>query len=107
MWSDGSMYTGEFVQGKLCGNGRLIHSNSAFTDEDSQIVHADGDVYEGEWKNDVAHGKGTYYHNDGAKYVGSWKNDKQHGKGEEEWPDGSKYKGKFTKVANSRTNISQ
>lgn len=39
-----------------CGKGRLIHS--------------DGDVYEGDWKNDKAHGYGKYIHMDGAQYIG-------------------------------------
>lgn len=44
-----------------CGKGRL--------------VHADGDVYEGEWLNDKAHGKGVYIHRDGASYSGEWYED--------------------------------
>ena len=35
-----------------------------------RLIHSDGDVYEGEWNNDKAEGKGTYYHSDGAKYIG-------------------------------------
>lgn len=27
-----------------------------------RLIHSDGDVYEGEWKNDKAHGKGVYVH---------------------------------------------
>jgi hypothetical protein len=34
------------------------------------LVHADGDVYDGEWKNDVSNGKGTYVGLNGAKYEG-------------------------------------
>lgn len=37
------------------------------------MVHADGDVYDGEWKNDKANGKGTYVHVNGAKYEGEVK----------------------------------
>lgn len=37
---------------------------------------ADGDVYEGEWKEDKAHGFGVYYYADGAKYEGEWRDDK-------------------------------
>jgi hypothetical protein len=39
-------------------------------------VHADGDVYEGEWVNDKADGKGTYSHANGAYYEGNWLDDK-------------------------------
>ena len=33
-------------------------------------------MYIGEWKDDKAHGNGTYYHADGAKYEGEWIEDK-------------------------------
>lgn len=46
-----------------------------------RLIHADGDVYEGEWLDDKAHGCGIYTHTDGAKYEGYWKEDKQEGKG--------------------------
>lgn len=60
-----------------------------------RLIHADGDVYEGEWKDDKAHGKGFYNHTDGARYEGSWYEDKQHGYGVETWPDGAKYAGEY------------
>lgn len=46
-----------------CGVGRLIH--------------ADGDVYEGEWADDRANGEGTYKHKGGPCYSGAWVNDRQ------------------------------
>ena len=39
----------------------------------------DGDVYQGDWKDDKAHGQGFYNHTDGARYEGQWFEDKQHG----------------------------
>jgi len=42
----------------------------------SRLIHADGDVYEGEWLDDKAHGRGIYIHMDGAKYDGEWFEDK-------------------------------
>ena len=36
----------------------------------------DGDVFEGGWLNDKAHGKGVYIHRDGASYTGEWYEDK-------------------------------
>lgn len=35
-----------------------------------RLIHADGDVYEGEWVNDKPQGKGIYLHQDGASYTG-------------------------------------
>ena len=46
-----------------------------------RLIHADGDIYDGSWKNDKATSYGTYTHFNGAKYVGEWLDDKQHGKG--------------------------
>ncbi len=60
-----------------------------------RLIHADGDVYEGNWLNDKAHSYGVYIHTDGAKYVGEWLEDKQHGKGIESWPDGAQYEGDY------------
>jgi hypothetical protein len=37
-----------------------------------RMVHADGDVYDGDWKNDKTHGFGIYDHVDGTKYEGYW-----------------------------------
>jgi hypothetical protein len=41
-----------------------------------RLIHADGDVFEGSWLNDKAHGKGVYIHRDGASYTGEWYEDK-------------------------------
>lgn len=47
------------------------------------FYHVDGDIFEGEWKEDKANGFGIYTHVNGAKYEGFWVDDLQHGKGEE------------------------
>jgi hypothetical protein len=31
-----------------------------------RLIHSDGDIYEGEWKEDRADGKGVYIHSDGT-----------------------------------------
>jgi len=41
-----------------------------------RLIHADGDVYEGEWVRDKAQGKGKYTHLYGATYQGEWLEDK-------------------------------
>ncbi len=40
-----------------------------------RLIHADGDIYEGEWLNDKAHGKGSFKSVDGAIYHGEWADD--------------------------------
>ena len=40
-----------------------------------RYIHADGDMYEGNWVDDKANGKGMYFHLDGARYEGEWVDD--------------------------------
>jgi hypothetical protein len=54
-----------------------------------------GDLYDGEWRDDHACGYGTYTHKNGALYQGLWKEDLQHGHGYEKWVDGSSYLGGY------------
>ena len=58
--------------------------------------HAEGDIYVGEFQQDQANGFGEYTHVNGSRYTGQWVNDVQEGEGEEVWADGAKYKGKYT-----------
>eukprot|EP01084_Bolivina_argentea_P283306 485148_1 len=46
-----------------------------------KITFGDGNVYEGEWKNNMKHGQGKCVYKNGDVYVGSWKNDKKDGNG--------------------------
>ena len=50
-----------------------------------------GQVYEGEFKNDECFGPGTLHYPDGKKFVGHWKDGKKHGQGKYEWPNGAEY----------------
>ena len=56
---------------------------------------SDGDIYDGEWKDDKQHGKGTFKWPHGDMYEGEWKNDKAHGKGTFKWPHGDMYEGEW------------
>ena len=44
-------------------------------------IHADGDVYEGEFYDGEKHGFGVYHYNDGSRYEGHFDNGTPHGKG--------------------------
>jgi radial spoke head protein 1 len=45
--------------------------------------YVNGDKYEGEWKEHLRHGQGTYTYNEtGSKYVGLWRKGKMTGHGE-------------------------
>lgn len=41
-----------------------------------RLIHADGDIYDGEWLNDKAHGKGLYEHSEGSRFMGEWFEDR-------------------------------
>ena len=45
------------------------------------MVWPDKSKYEGQWKDDMRDGKGTFVYVNGDKYVGDWKADVQDGKG--------------------------
>lgn len=40
-----------------------------------RLIHADGDVFNGNWVDNKTHGQGTYDHADGASYEGDWNED--------------------------------
>ena len=39
------------------------------------MTHANGDIYQGEWKDNMANGFGTFVDTNGAMYQGNWMND--------------------------------
>jgi hypothetical protein len=55
------------------------------------MKYADGDVYEGNWKNDEFHGFGTLTQPDGEISSGNWKEGKLHGLGKIQFADGYVY----------------
>jgi len=57
---DGSVYTGQFVDGEGSGTGRCNY--------------ADGSYYEGGWKNHSPHGRGTMHFASGRVYAAMWDN---------------------------------
>jgi len=78
----GGEYTGNInADGDRHGNGVMKWDN--------------GDVYEGEFKNDLIDGQCTYIWANGDMYEGECKNDKLDGQGTYWWPDGSVYRGGY------------
>ena len=72
-----------------------------------EVRYANGDVYEGQWKDGKPDGHGVYRYADDDVYVGEWRAGKKHGKGtlrnkvgtvlyEGEWKDGQYWTGKGT-----------
>jgi len=52
--------------------------------------------YEGEFFNDMKHGKGVFTWESGNRYDGEYHNDNRAGYGEMTWKDGSAYKGQWS-----------
>ena len=54
-----------------------------------------GDIYVGEYKDDIRHGQGTYIFKDGSKYTGYWLDNNPNGQGIYIYTDGRKDVGEF------------
>jgi hypothetical protein len=80
-WTDGSQYTGNYVNSKKQGRG--------------QYIWPDGNKYIGEWKDNTIDGQGLYIWHDGRMYFGDWQNNLMHGFGTYKWLDGRMYHGQY------------
>lgn len=90
-YDDGVVYTGQILNGKRHGKGKLVWPN--------------GDVYEGDWRDDQCTGKGKYTWGKGSQwagdaYEGDFVDGKRTGKGKYTWSKGSQgtgdvYEGDF------------
>lgn len=83
-------------EGETNNNGER-HGSGVLTYDDGNVYRGDflndmrhgygiyrftmGDMYEGNWENDVAFGQGKYTYADGSYYEGEWNNDKKSGTG--------------------------
>ena len=54
-----------------------------------------GDQYDGEWKDNKRHGQGTYSYSSGNQYVGEYKDDLRHGRGTFTFVNGGQYVGEY------------
>jgi hypothetical protein len=60
-WNDGTIYEGEFDQGRKTGRGKFTWPS--------------GNYYQGEFLDGKRHGKGRIVQTDGKKIEGHWEND--------------------------------
>ncbi|NER33467.1 MAG: hypothetical protein F6J93_05265 [Oscillatoria sp. SIO1A7] len=58
-------------------------------------VYPDSSRYEGETKDGIREGIGTYFGVNGDKYTGEWRNDMRHGVGSYTWSNGDLYRGEW------------
>jgi hypothetical protein len=68
---------------------------SPWLDCSGVYIYPIGHKYEGEFKNDKRHGRGSYTHANGDKYVGEYLNGRRHGQGTETYENGDEYVGSF------------
>lgn len=52
-----------------------------------------GDIYIGQYRNGLRHGKGVYVFKNGAQYNGDWRHGQKYGQGIFWYPDGTRYEG--------------
>lgn len=85
-YTDGSEFKGDLTSdGKREGVGVLVYNKTK-----EQAAR-----YEGEWKDDMFHGLGTYYYVDGSSYCGEWIKGKRHGDGKLTAKAGDVYRGQW------------
>ncbi len=58
-------------------------------------MYLDSRIYEGEWENDVKHGKGLEINPNGNRYVGYYMNGMPEGVGVFTWRNGENYEGEW------------
>ncbi|VEU34014.1 unnamed protein product [Pseudo-nitzschia multistriata] len=89
LFSDGTLYEGEWKRNKEHGYGTLTTSDRTRT------------IYEGEWERGRMQGKGVYYYgssdpqNPGPRYAGEFRENLRYGSGTYFLPDGSVYDGQW------------
>ncbi|XAR55221.1 1-phosphatidylinositol-4-phosphate 5-kinase [Bertholletia excelsa] len=62
----------------------------------NEKVFLNGDIYVGNFRGILPHGKGKYTWSDGTVYEGDWEEGKMTGKGRIFWPSGATYEGDFS-----------
>jgi hypothetical protein len=98
-------YVGEWSAGKKHGTGRYFYKNGDFYDGEFRFnvakgkgvyVHTvAGSIYKGEWDRDMRNGRGTYVFKNGSRYTGNWVDNQIHGKGKMDFDVGAYYRGEF------------
>lgn len=100
---DKSRYKGDFKNGKYNGLGQEIFEDGSifegfFSDNEKKygkFTFKNGSEYQGEFLNNVFHGKGIFKSSNKKSYNGNWKDGKMNGKGKYIYPNGSIYDGEF------------
>ncbi|KAI5384642.1 Phosphatidylinositol 4-phosphate 5-kinase 7, variant 2 [Lathyrus oleraceus] len=78
-WSDGTIYEGDWIDGKMTGKGLITWTS--------------GSKYEGEFSGGYLHGQGTFTESNGCVYTGGWRMDAHHGVGRKVYWNANNYDG--------------
>jgi hypothetical protein len=95
------IYKGEWERGRMHGHGTYYYSSQNSTDRSrkggggGKKVPNGGSRYEGDFKENLRHGMGTYVLPDGSVYSGQWREGMMSGRGVFTWPDGAVYDGEW------------
>ena len=83
---DGSTFVGEFSarEGVKLRHGKGHFAGPHFS-------------YDGEWRDDVMQGEGTYVSASGGAYAGAFDHGAFHGQGRYRWPDSAVYEGSWVR----------
>jgi hypothetical protein len=90
------IYSGEWERGRMHGQGTHYYSSSPTTTatSNSRGTHNhDASYYQGEFRENLRQGNGTYVLPDGSTYSGQWRDGRMSGRGIFTWSDGSVYDG--------------
>ena len=98
-------YEGECIEGELNGKGKMYYPdkryegefkiNYAIKEGYGTIYYKNGDIYEGEFKNDMFNGIGIYHFKNGDRYEGEFKDGMCNGIGIYYFYNGGRYEGLF------------
>ncbi len=80
VYPDGSIYEGEWLNGKHHGKGKFTCPNGP-PEIEFKNGYMYGAVYEGEWLDGKENGRGKHTAPDGSSYEGEWQNGYPCGKG--------------------------
>ncbi len=103
-FASGDVYEGEWVDDFVDGRGRYSYADKSFYQgtfdrgmrEKGKFSSGDGGMeYDGQWKQDLRHGVGTFHLSGAYKYDGEWKDDSRYGRGKCVYADGTSYEGEW------------
>lgn len=100
-YSDGSVYTGDWKDGKQHGTGTFEQGGAKYVGDfvndrfegNGTLTKFDGSSYVGDFVRDQFEGNGNLIRSNGEKYVGEFKKGKLHGNGTYTWMNGDVYTG--------------